>query len=136
MTTNDAGTIRSASGSRWHRQGLGFKPWVHGLEFNPSNIVMHAQVPYDLLVGADGVGSIVKSAVRQIMPSGYLRRYRHKQVYSMATVTPSDPEDLPPHTVFQIHALKAVGSPSVTAAEQCIIICCHACKILIGCGPT
>lgn len=64
------------------------------------------EVPYDLLVGADGAASAVRSALQQIMPDGYVRRYRHKQVYSMTQVTPSNAEDIPPHAVLQMHTIK------------------------------
>ena len=64
------------------------------------------QVGYDLLVGADGAGSTVRLALQHIMPDSYIRRYRHKQVYSMTQVTPSDPAQIPPHAVFQAHPIK------------------------------
>ena len=64
------------------------------------------QVQYDLLVGADGAGSVVRSALEQIMPPGYIRRYRHKQVYTMATATPSCPAEIPQHSVLQMHNVK------------------------------
>lgn len=64
------------------------------------------QVPYDLLVGADGAGSVVRSALQQVMPANYMRRYTHKQVYSMAQVTPSNPAHIPQHTVIQLHVVK------------------------------
>ena len=44
------------------------------------------------------------------MPDGYIRRYRHKQVYSMTQVTLSDAEDIPPHANLQMHTIK-VGNP-------------------------
>ncbi|KAA6420858.1 MAG: kynurenine 3-monooxygenase [Trebouxia sp. A1-2] len=64
------------------------------------------EVGYDLLVGADGAGSVVRSALQHIMPDNYIRRYRHKQVYSMTQVTPSDPAKIPAHAVFQAHPIK------------------------------
>lgn len=63
------------------------------------------QVQYDLLVGADGAGSVVRSALEQVMPVDYIRRYRHKQMYSMAQVTPSTPEAIPEHAVVQAHIM-------------------------------
>lgn len=63
------------------------------------------QVPYDLLIGADGAGSVVRSALEQVMPTDFVRRYRHKQMYSMAQVTPSNPEDIPQHAVLQGHIM-------------------------------
>ena len=71
------------------------------------------QVQYDLLVGADGAGSVVRSALQQIMPASYIRRYRHKQAYSMTQVTHSNSEDnIPPHAVFQGHAAKVGLTPN------------------------
>lgn len=64
------------------------------------------QVPYDLLVGADGAGSVVRSALQRVMPARYMRRYTHKQVYSMGQVAPCSPEEIPPHSVIQAHAAK------------------------------
>ena len=63
-------------------------------------------MPYDLLVGADGAGSVVRSALQQTMPAHYMRRYTHKQAYSMAQVTPSNPAEIPQHTVVQLHVVK------------------------------
>ena len=65
------------------------------------------QVSYDLLVGADGAGSVVRSALQQIMPASYVRRYKHKQMYSMGRATPSNPEDVPKHAVTQLHPTAA-----------------------------
>ena len=69
-------------------------------------LVMTLQEAYELLVGADGAGSIVRSALQQVLPAGYLRRYTHAQVYSMSQVTPSSPEEIPPHAIIQAHAAK------------------------------
>ena len=68
--------------------------------------LMLQEVPYDLLVGADGAGSVVRSALQQIMPAHYLRRYSHNQVYSMMKCTPSDPEQIPSHANSQAHPTK------------------------------
>ena len=67
---------------------------------------LQASIPYDLLVGADGAASAVRSALQQIMPATYIRRYRHKQVYSMTQVTPANPAEIPPYTVFHAHSAK------------------------------
>ena len=76
---------------------------------------------YQLLVGADGTGSVVRSALQQLMPANYVRHYRYKQVYSMVSVILSDAEDVP-HMVLQDHALKVlccvsgrIGAPTVHA---------------------
>ena len=74
--------------------------------FRYTESLMFQEVSYDLLVGADGAGSVVRSALQQIMPAHYLRRYRHNQVYSMKDVTPSDPGQIPSHAVFQAHPTK------------------------------
>lgn len=68
--------------------------------------VMLQEVHYDLLVGADGAGSVVRSALQQIMPPHYVRRYRHGQMYSMMNITPSDPGQIAPHAVSQAHPIK------------------------------
>ena len=82
---------------------------------------------YDLLVGADGSGSVVRSALQQIMPAGYILRYRHKQMYSMTQVTPSDPAQIPPHAVFQAHPIK-VGLCCLT--PKGVVFLCGVCKVL------
>lgn len=64
------------------------------------------EVAYDLLVGADGAGSVVRSALQQVMPADYMRRYKHKQVYSMTQVTPTNPAEIPEHAVVQMHMIK------------------------------
>lgn len=66
-------------------------------------MLLQATIPYDLLVGADGAASAVRSALQHIMPANYVRRYRHKQVYSMTQMTPDDPAKVSPHVVFQAH---------------------------------
>ena len=76
------------------------------------------EVPYDLLVGADGAGSVVRSALQQIMPAHYIRRYKHGQMYSMMGVTPSDPGQIPPHAVSQAHPIK-VG----LTADRAMMFC-------------
>ena len=68
--------------------------------------LMLQEVSYDLLVGADGAGSVVRAALQQVMPAHYLRRYRHNQVYSMKDVTPTDSGEIPSHAVFQAHPTK------------------------------
>ena len=72
---------------------------------------MLQEVPYDLLVGADGAGSVVRSALQHIMPPHYLRRYKHSQVYSMVQVTPADPALIPPHSAVQMHIVKVGTAP-------------------------
>ena len=83
------------------------------------------QVPYDLLVGADGAGSFVRSAIQQSMPAGYIRRYRHKQMYSMTQMVATDPE-VPPHAVFQAHVMAnkvATTSPLCSGLLLSVCMC-------------
>lgn len=63
---------------------------------------MCPQVPYDLLVGADGANSLVRSQLQTIMPSSYVRRIRHKGVYTTRGVA-VPAEELPGHAFFEIH---------------------------------
>ena len=81
------------------------------------------QVSYDLLVGADGAGSAVRSALQQIMPANYMRRYKHKQMYSMGRATPSNPEDVPKHAVMQLHTTAA----KVCNAKHHMVCAMHVC---------
>lgn len=70
------------------------------------HILLQANIGYDLLVGADGAASAVRLALQQIMPASYVRRYRHKQVYSMTQMTPANPAKIPPYAVFHAHSAK------------------------------
>ena len=59
-------------------------------------------MPYDLLVGADGANSFVRSQLQATMPNSYVRRIRHKGVYTTKGVAvPAD--ELPGHAFFEIH---------------------------------
>lgn len=60
------------------------------------------QVQYDLLVAADGAGSVVRSQLAKRMPEGFVRRIRHSIVYSTIGLRPPA-EDIPGHAFFQIH---------------------------------
>ncbi|KAL3144280.1 hypothetical protein ABBQ32_004045 [Trebouxia sp. C0010 RCD-2024] len=68
-----------------------------------------ASIPYDLLLGADGAASAVRVALQQIMPAFYVRRFRHKQVYSTTQMTHANPAEIPPHAVFRAHSTKSRG---------------------------
>lgn len=66
---------------------------------------MCPQVPYKLLVGADGTNSLVRSQLQATMPSKYVRRIRHKGVYT--TEGPAVPADeLPGHAFFEVHSFE------------------------------
>jgi 2-polyprenyl-6-methoxyphenol hydroxylase-like FAD-dependent oxidoreductase len=66
---------------------------------------MCPQVPYDLLVGADGANSLIRSQLQTTMPSNYVRRIRHKGVYTTTGVAvPAD--ELPGHAFFEIHSFE------------------------------
>ena len=60
------------------------------------------QVHYDLLVAADGAGSVVRAHLAKSMPEGYVRRIRHKVVYSTIGLRPPA-DQVPDHAFFQVH---------------------------------
>ena len=97
------------------------------LGYKVEDILLQANIPYDLLVGADGAGSAVRTALQQIMPANYIQRYRHKQVYSMTQVTPADPARIPPHVLFHAHSAKvgnllaALAVAFVNVHQLCVI---------------
>lgn len=65
-------------------------------------VLLGVQIPHDLLVAADGAGSVVRAHLAKIMPQGYVRRIRHNVVYS--TVGAKPPADqVPGHAFFQVH---------------------------------
>ena len=68
------------------------------------------QVHYDLLVAADGAGSVVRAHLAKTMPEGYVRRIRHKVVYSTIGVTPPA-DQVPGHAFFQVHPFEVSQSP-------------------------
>lgn len=74
-----------------------------------SHLHISVQVPYDLLVGADGAGSIVRSALQQILPTTFLRRYRHNHMYTSAPIPNPHSEGNPTHTMLEAHALLKVS---------------------------
>lgn len=57
---------------------------------------------YDLLVAADGAGSIVRKQLAANMPEGFVRRIRHNVQYSTTGLRPPANE-LPGHAFFQVH---------------------------------
>ena len=71
---------------------------------------MHAsmKVSYDLLIGADGVNSVVRSALQQILPSTFLRRYKHVHVYTSAAIPSDGSQTGPNFTRLEAHALQKV----------------------------
>ena len=60
------------------------------------------QVHYDLLVGADGVNSVVRLQLADRMPEGFVKQMKHKAVYTTAGVS-LPAEDLPGHGFMQMH---------------------------------
>ena len=60
------------------------------------------QVQYDLLVAADGAGSVVRAHLAKSMPEGFVRRIRHSVVYSTLGVRPPA-DQVPSHAFFQVH---------------------------------
>lgn len=64
------------------------------------------QVRYEVLVAADGAGSIVRKQLAANMPEGFVRRIRHNVQYSTTGLRP--PADaLPGHAFFQVHQFEA-----------------------------
>ncbi len=80
---------------------------LHCMEKAPQT-VGDIQVSYDLLVGADGSRSAVRSALQQIMPSTYIQRYRHSQVYCSGPVTGGTDSEVTKHASFEAHPLLKV----------------------------
>ena len=78
-------------------------------------LYLRLQVPYDLLVGADGSNSVVRSALQRMMGASYVRRYKHKQVYSMRQASCVISKEVPLHSQFYAHAAK---------------VCCATCYLL------
>ena len=95
---------------------------------------MLMQVAYDLLVGADGVGSVVRSALQQVMPADYMRRYEHKQVYSMTQVAPTNPAEIPKHAVVQMHMLKVGMHRALSFGTHVFWMTCNHALILLCAG--
>lgn len=60
------------------------------------------QVKYDLLVAADGAGSVVRAQLAKRMPEGFVRRIKHTVVYSTVGVSPPA-DQVPDHAFFQVH---------------------------------
>lgn len=56
------------------------------------------QMQYDLLVGADGAGSVVRSELQKAMPPGFLKRKTHTAVYATGPLKIEDPREYPRHT--------------------------------------
>ncbi|KAA6416580.1 MAG: hypothetical protein FRX49_13453 [Trebouxia sp. A1-2] len=69
-----------------------------------------SKVSYDLLVGADGARSAVRSALQQIMPGTHIQRYRHSQVYCSGPVTGCIEGGVTKHASFEAHPLLKDGS--------------------------
>lgn len=73
-------------------------------------VVLGVQVHYDLLVAADGAGSVVRAHLARTMREGYVRRIRHNIVYS--TIGGKPPSDqVPGHAFFQVHQFEVTRLP-------------------------
>ena len=57
---------------------------------------------YDLLVAADGAGSLIRAQLAKQMPEGYVRRIRHNVVYSTIGLRPPA-DQIPGHAFFEMH---------------------------------
>ena len=62
---------------------------------------------YDLLVGADGAGSAVRSELQKIMPPGFMKRRSHTAVYATGPLELTDPDQLPKHTYTTMDSFEA-----------------------------
>ena len=80
-------------------------------------MLMSMQVPYDLLIGADGVGSVVRSALSKHMPSNFERSYRHNQLYCTAPITTPVLGGHPLHASLQGHPLFKVHQHTVQCSS-------------------
>ena len=65
------------------------------------------QVHYDLLVGADGAGSVVRSALQSLLPLNFICRYSRNQMYTSGHAAVPDPSTLPAHSLFEGHVYQA-----------------------------
>lgn len=72
--------------------------------------LLGVQVHYDLLVAADGAGSVVRAQLAKAMPEGFVRRIRHHVVYSTVGVTPPAGQ-VSGHAFFQAHQFEVRQSP-------------------------
>jgi 2-polyprenyl-6-methoxyphenol hydroxylase-like FAD-dependent oxidoreductase len=61
------------------------------------------QVEYDLLVGADGAGSLVRTAMQKVLPPGFMTRRQHSGVYTTGPCRTPQPGELPKNTFLQMH---------------------------------
>ena len=62
-----------------------------------------SQVHYDLLIGADGVNSIVKAGLQARLPAGFVRRIKHGTVYTVGPCLADAKGELPQNTFIQFH---------------------------------
>lgn len=65
------------------------------------------KVQYDLLVGADGAGSAVRSELQKIMPPDFVKRRTHTAVYATGPLDLTDPDQLPKHTYTTMDSFEA-----------------------------
>lgn len=55
-------------------------------------------MPYDVLIGADGAGSVVRSQLATLMPPGFITRRTNTAVYATGPLHIENPESFPQHT--------------------------------------
>lgn len=62
---------------------------------------------YDLLVGADGAGSAVRTELQKVMPPEYIKRRSHTAVYATGPLELTNPDQLPKHTYTTMDSFEA-----------------------------
>ena len=73
---------------------------------------------YDLLVGADGAGSVIRSELQKVMPPGFLSRRAHDAVYATGPLEIKNKEDFPKHTFTTMDSFHV--SPPFTQGSKCL----------------
>lgn len=73
---------------------------------------------YDLLVGADGAGSVVRQALQKRLPEGFVDRIRHDIVYTGETYANPPTGEFPEYGYFDTHffSVSLAAAPSNNAS--------------------